>query len=543
MSYSCSAAGWSWTGQACSTGILVVAPHPDDDILTSAGVLNRALRRGQQVHVVYLTNGDLNAIGDLNGAAAGLVRQNEAVASQGVLGVGEDSLLFLGYPDGHTADLRETYPAVTDTMTTPAGVSHTYASHGLGRTDYHSHAFGAPGAYNWANVVADMASLLGTFLPEAIFVTAGNDGHLDHQNAYFAVVQALPGILASHPTYKPVIYTTYVWPTDPSWPNPAAPDQYFTAPSTLATLGVLWSHRNSLDVPLALQTTVLELNLKYMSLDQIYSQGHTNTNGFLLPFLHKDEFFWGERPANPGNLPPIVNAGLDQATSAGTSVTLDASASFDPEATALAYQWAQVDGPAVALSNPAASGPTFTAPAGIIWPTTLTFELKVADDLGWSAPDSVSVIVSPTTPPPTNVARSAAVLASSEDASEGQLASKAIDGFRDGYGNGDYLHEWSSYREGAGAWIQLTWSSPQLVTRVALFDRPNMNDQILSGTLLFSDGSTIAVGPLYNDGLGDQFDFVPKLVTSVRLTVNAVSPATQNIGLAEFEVYSVPGGP
>jgi hypothetical protein len=78
-------------GGGCAlASVLVIAPHPDDDIITSSGVIVRALRRGEQVHVVYLTNGDLL------GTDIGLVRQGEAVAGEGVLGVGENSLIFLG---------------------------------------------------------------------------------------------------------------------------------------------------------------------------------------------------------------------------------------------------------------------------------------------------------------------------------------------------------------------------------------------------------------------------------------------------------------
>jgi LmbE family N-acetylglucosaminyl deacetylase len=528
--------GFSLTSGVCGpSSILVMAPHPDDDVITSAGVIERAMRRGEQVHVAYLTNGDFN------GTDEGATRQNEAVASQNVLGMSEDNLFFLGYPDGYTFDLRETYTASTDVMTTPNGVSHTYAAHGLGRTDYHSHAFGSPAAYNWANVVGDVANLLGTMLPDAIFVTAGNDDHPDHQSAYFAIVQALPQVFASHPSYKPTIYTTYVWPDDFNWPNAAAPDQYFSAPSTIASLGVSWSNRNSLDVPLSMQTTTLETNLKYLSIAEEVSQGGNEVGGYIGLFLHKDEFFWGERPAAPGNLPPVVNAGLDQAVSGGAAVTLDGSGSFDPESVPLAYQWVQADGPAVALSNPMSARPTFTAPSNLIWPVTLTFELQVADGLGWSVPDSVSVIVNPTTTP-TDVALNATAVASSEDTADGQTADKAIDGVLQGYANGDPTHEWVSNGEGAGAWIELTWTTPQLVTRIVLHDRPNPDDQVLSGTLLLSNGTTIPVGALNNDGLGNVFDFTPTLITKVRFTVNSVSDTTLNVGLEEFEVYNLPGG-
>jgi hypothetical protein len=167
----------------------------------------------------------------------------------------------------------------------------------------------------------------------------------------------------------------------------------------------------------------------------------------------------------------------------------------------------------------------------------------VADDLGWTVPDSVSVIVNTITATPTNVARNATAVASSEDTADGEGAAKAIDGCRQGYDNGDPTCEWSSQQEGAGAWIQLSWSTPQLVSRIVLYDRPNPDDQVLAGTLLFSDGSTIAVGALYNDALvGSVFEFSPRQITTVKFTVTAVSATTQNIGLEEFEVYNVPGG-
>jgi LmbE family N-acetylglucosaminyl deacetylase len=140
-----------------------------------------------------------------------------------------------------------------------------------------------------------------------------------------------------------------------------------------------------------------------------------------------------------------------------------------------------------------------------------------------------------------NVAAGATVTASSEVAATGQLAVKAVDGVADGY-PGDYSREWSSNAQGLGAWIQLTWAQTQTVDRVVLFDRPNADDRITSGTLRFSDGSTVAVGALPNDGSALTVTFPARTVTNVRLTVDGVSGSTHNAGLAEFEVMSSDGG-
>jgi hypothetical protein len=48
--------------------------------------------------------------------------------------------------------------------------------------------------------------------------------------------------------------------------------------------------------------------------------------------------------------------------------------------------------------------------------------------------------------------------------------------------------------------VELRWSSPQTIDQVVLFDRPNSDDQVISGTLTFSDGTSVQVGTLDNGG-------------------------------------------
>ena len=154
--------------------------------------------------------------------------------------------------------------------------------------------------------------------------------------------------------------------------------------------------------------------------------------------------------------------------------------------------------------------------------------------LWWAREYVAATVQQPTVTTLTNVAPQATVTASTEDSTTGQLAVKAVDGSADGY-PGDYSHEWATLGEGAGAWLNLAWSSPQTLTSIVLNDRPNTNDQITGGTITFSDGSTIAVPSLPNDGTPLTLTFAAKTVTSLKLTVTSVSATTQNVGLAEIQ--------
>jgi hypothetical protein len=84
---------------------------------------------------------------------------------------------------------------------------------------------------------------------------------------------------------------------------------------------------------------------------------------------------------------------------AGVLVSLTASASSDADGTITTHAWSQTAGPAVALSDPAAVGPTFTAPP-VANSSVLTFRLTVTDNLGATSTDSVGITV---TPPPGTV--------------------------------------------------------------------------------------------------------------------------------------------
>ncbi len=90
--------------------LLILAPHPDDEVLGCGGIIQKAVAMGVPLRIVFFTYGDNNQWSFLlyrghpvilPGAIRqmGLVRHDEALAAAALLGVPKDRLTFLGYPD------------------------------------------------------------------------------------------------------------------------------------------------------------------------------------------------------------------------------------------------------------------------------------------------------------------------------------------------------------------------------------------------------------------------------------------------------------
>jgi hypothetical protein len=88
---------------------------------------------------------------------------------------------------------------------------------------------------------------------------------------------------------------------------------------------------------------------------------------------------------------PYAFAGLKQHATEGETVTLDAWDSYSYAASPLTYLWEQIEGPAVAIANPAARRTTFVAPVVPVGGVPLRFRLTVTDAENESDTDIITI--------------------------------------------------------------------------------------------------------------------------------------------------------
>lgn len=172
--------------------VLIVAPHPDDEVLATGGTINRLISSGVAVRVVLITAGDgyLRAARRLNGGRLdhaafqrlGQLRFEESLAAATKLGLSADDLVCLGYPDGMVAtfwdqrwDARPEEPALTT---------------GVSRVPY-AWAYRPGAEYSGRELAADLTRIVADFSPDTVIAPDSHDTHDDHRASAHFVSHAL----------------------------------------------------------------------------------------------------------------------------------------------------------------------------------------------------------------------------------------------------------------------------------------------------------------------------------------------------------------
>src|SRR5258708_362623 len=155
------------------------------------------------------------------------------------------------------------------------------------------------------------------------------------------------------------------------------------------------------------------------------------------------------------NSPPIAVVGAAQTVAKRSLVTLDGSASHDPDGNSITYSWTQTAGPSVVLSSATAVKPQFTAP-GVSG--SLSFSLTVNDGQLSSAGATTTV----------TVMNHAPVASAGADVTVAASAPVALDGAGSSDADGDPLtYKWV---QTAGPSVSLSSSSSANPTFVSPYN-------------------------------------------------------------------------
>lgn len=187
---------------------MVIAPHNDDEVLGVGGVLQRHLRQGDRVTVVLLTNGDGQYHGPFRNPAQviqfGYQRQEESLRALAKLGIPEQDIIFLGYPDRGLAILWNHYWSCERLYTSPQ----TRKNHSP-----YKNSFTPKAPYCGLSLVQDLEALLRRERPKTIYLPHPNDRHPDHWSAYAFTLYALELLKLAYPeedSFRDVRLLTYL---------------------------------------------------------------------------------------------------------------------------------------------------------------------------------------------------------------------------------------------------------------------------------------------------------------------------------------------
>ncbi len=153
--------------------VLIIAPHPDDEILCCANTIKNHLLAGDDVSIVVITNGDGKERGDKKQSLDyGTQRRNESLRAAKRLGISPRKVMFLGFPDGYLSEIEQKGSARS-------------AFTQLIQTMRASFFPGTP--YTWNGLQRSLRKVLKKSEATIIYLPNQKDTHPDHQVAARAI--------------------------------------------------------------------------------------------------------------------------------------------------------------------------------------------------------------------------------------------------------------------------------------------------------------------------------------------------------------------
>lgn len=151
--------------------VLVIVPHPDDEINVAGNLIYTLIRQGAEIFVVFSTNGDFQS--------AIKTRVKEAFRSLKLLGVSRENVIFMGYGDSYnTYAGMHISESAEEPVQSKSGHKETYGVKDI--DDYAYKKRGAHSKYCRNDFCKDLREIIEDILADLI-ICVDFDQHPDHR--------------------------------------------------------------------------------------------------------------------------------------------------------------------------------------------------------------------------------------------------------------------------------------------------------------------------------------------------------------------------
>ena len=261
--------------------VLIMAPHPDDETIATAGVIQSAKKAGAAVKIMCFTNGDHNELSFIvyekriplqsgEFIHMGETRRNETIAAMKSLGLERSDLVFLGYPDFGTMEILTKYWGATKPF-----MSFLTKQSKVPYPDCLS-----PGApYVGESILSDIKKVILDFKPTKIFVSSPVDTNKDHRALYLFAHVALWDLKdkIKDPEMYPYLIHLLTWPI----PRGYHPELGLDVPDQLKDNSISWYK---------LALTEEEIKAKHDAIS-LYKSQVEYAPSYLFTFARNNELF------------------------------------------------------------------------------------------------------------------------------------------------------------------------------------------------------------------------------------------------------------
>lgn len=164
-----------------SDHILIFSPHPDDEVLAAGGIIQIAKKENLPVEVVFLTNGDAFQwdvfretkkirLKSRDYITLGQERMEEAKKANKALGLNDNEIIFLGYPDKGLMNLFKS------NWNLPLTGPYTRV-----KNSPYQGIFSPSTSYTGESLFKNISKIIDDFKPTLILTPHPRDSHPDHQ--------------------------------------------------------------------------------------------------------------------------------------------------------------------------------------------------------------------------------------------------------------------------------------------------------------------------------------------------------------------------